>query len=148
VPPLLSQDTGAPAARVRASCADTAIFYSISNRQDGLRGVSTSNFLINQVVEELHTEFPRPKRFSTLSPVPGFRRWLGRRLDTWGTNAVGVCTAVFRADEAKQLITEVDDTVTSAIDAFRVLDDNCERGKARPVSGCCSGLCYGCALST
>jgi len=60
--------------------ADTAIFYSISNCQDGLRGVSFGNFLIKQVVEELHAEFPRLQCFSTLSPVPGFRGWLMQQL--------------------------------------------------------------------
>jgi malonyl-CoA decarboxylase len=80
VPPLLSQDTDEAAARARALRADTAIFYSISNCQDGLRGVSFGNFLIKQVVEELQAEFPQLKRFSTLSPVPGFRRWLMQRL--------------------------------------------------------------------
>jgi malonyl-CoA decarboxylase len=80
VPPLLSQDTDEAAARARALRADTAIFYSISNCQDGLRGVSFGNFLIKQVVEELQAEFPQLKRFSTLSPVPGFRRWLTQQL--------------------------------------------------------------------
>jgi malonyl-CoA decarboxylase len=56
--------------------ADTAIFYSISNCQEGLRGVSFGNFLIKQVVEELKAELPQLKRFATLSPVPGFRTWL------------------------------------------------------------------------
>ena len=59
--------------------ADTAIFYSISNCQDGLRGVSFGNFLIKQVVEELKAELPHVSRFSTLSPVPGFRLWLAKR---------------------------------------------------------------------
>jgi malonyl-CoA decarboxylase len=80
VQPLLSQDTNAAAARERAARADTAIFYSISNCQQGLRGVSFGNFLIKQVVEELKAEFAQLKRFSTLSPVPGFRQWLDRRL--------------------------------------------------------------------
>jgi malonyl-CoA decarboxylase len=56
--------------------ADTAIFYSISNCQEGLRGVSFGNFLIKQVVEELKAELPKLKKFATLSPVPGFRSWL------------------------------------------------------------------------
>src|SRR5450759_3738232 len=56
----------------------TAVFYSISNCQDGLRGVSFGNFLIKQVVEELQAELPQLKRFSTLSPVPGFRRFVER----------------------------------------------------------------------
>ena len=76
MPPLLSQDVEEDTARAQAEGADTAIFYSISNCQDGLRGVSFGNFLIKQVVEELQAEFPQLKRFSTLSPVPGFRRWL------------------------------------------------------------------------
>ncbi len=59
--------------------ADTAIFYSISNCQEGLRGVSFGNFLIKQVVEELKAELPQLKRFATLSPVPGFRAWLARQ---------------------------------------------------------------------
>jgi malonyl-CoA decarboxylase len=80
MPPLLSQDGDEDAARAQAANADTAIFYSISNCQEGLRGVSFGNFLIKQVVEELRAEFPQLKQFSTLSPIPGFRRWLGQRL--------------------------------------------------------------------
>lgn len=56
--------------------ADTAIFYSISNCQSGLSGISFGNFLIKRVVEELSTEFRNLKTFATLSPIPGFRRWL------------------------------------------------------------------------
>ncbi|MFB9971200.1 malonyl-CoA decarboxylase [Pseudoroseomonas cervicalis] len=63
---------------------DTAIFYSISNCQEGLRGISFGNFLIKQVVEELKAELPGLTQFSTLSPVPGFRRWLKRKLDRDG----------------------------------------------------------------
>jgi malonyl-CoA decarboxylase len=81
VQPLLARDDGdEQAACERAARADTAIFYSISNCQDGLRGVSFGNFLIKQVVEELRAELPQLTRFSTLSPVPGFRRWLEKRL--------------------------------------------------------------------
>jgi malonyl-CoA decarboxylase len=56
--------------------ADTAIFYSISNCQRGLAGISFGNFLIKRVVEELSAEFRNLGAFSTLSPIPGFRRWL------------------------------------------------------------------------
>jgi malonyl-CoA decarboxylase len=80
MPPLLSRDVEEDTARAQAAGADTAIFYSISNCQDGLRGVSFGNFLIKQVVEELQSEFPQLRRFSTLSPVPGFRRWLTQQL--------------------------------------------------------------------
>ncbi len=55
---------------------DTAIFYSISNCQPGLRGISFGNFLIKQVAADLARELPGLKTFSTLSPIPGFRRWL------------------------------------------------------------------------
>jgi malonyl-CoA decarboxylase len=78
VQPLLVQDGDDDAARERVSRANTAIFYSISNCQDGLRGISFGNFLIKQVVEELKGELPHLTRFSTLSPVPGFRRWLAK----------------------------------------------------------------------
>src|SRR5208283_2715192 len=56
--------------------ADTAIFYSISNCQAGLAGISFGNFLIKRVVQELSGEFRNLKTFATLSPIPGFRRWL------------------------------------------------------------------------
>ena len=56
--------------------ADCAIFYSITNCQEGLRGVPMGSFLIKQVVEDLGRAFPRLRRFATLSPVPGFREWL------------------------------------------------------------------------
>ncbi len=58
----------------------TAVFYSISNCQPGLRGISFGNFLIKQVAEDLLKEKPRLKTFVTLSPAPGFRRWLDRQL--------------------------------------------------------------------
>ncbi|MEE4235952.1 MAG: malonyl-CoA decarboxylase [Anderseniella sp.] len=55
--------------------ADTAVFYSISNCQKGLRGVSFGNFLIKQVAQDLAQGLPNIKTFVTLSPVPGFMRW-------------------------------------------------------------------------
>jgi malonyl-CoA decarboxylase len=57
--------------------ARTAVFYSISNCQAGLKGVSFGNFLIKQVAEELKRELHSLRTFITLSPVPGFRAWLG-----------------------------------------------------------------------
>jgi malonyl-CoA decarboxylase len=56
--------------------ADTAIFYSISNAQKGLAGISFGNFLIKRVVDKLSREIKHIKHFSTLSPIPGFRAWL------------------------------------------------------------------------
>jgi len=61
--------------------ADHAVFYSITNCQLGLRGVSFGNFLIKQVAEDLGREFPNLRTFLTLSPVPGFRDWLQTRVE-------------------------------------------------------------------
>jgi malonyl-CoA decarboxylase len=69
--------------------ADTAIFYSISNCQRGLAGISFGNFLIKRVVEVLSAEFRQLKTFATLSPVPGFRAWLDPLL---AENAGGLLT--------------------------------------------------------
>jgi malonyl-CoA decarboxylase len=55
--------------------ADTAIFYSISNTQTGLRGVSFGNFLLKRVIDDLHRDFPKLRHFATLSPLPGFAAW-------------------------------------------------------------------------
>jgi len=63
--------------------ADTAAFYSITNCQEGLRGVSFGNVLIKQVVDDLGGEFRRLRTFATLSPVPGFREWLIGRDPRW-----------------------------------------------------------------
>ena len=56
--------------------ARTAVFYSISNTQKGLGGISFGSFLIKQVVEELRRELPKLDTFVTLSPVPGFMQWM------------------------------------------------------------------------
>ena len=76
IQPLL--DEGAPV--LDPEMADTAIFYSISNAQKGLAGISFGNFLIKRVVGRLSGNFPNLKTFATLSPIPGFRRWLDGRL--------------------------------------------------------------------
>ena len=62
--------------------ADTAIFYSISNCQEGLAGVSFGNFLIKRVVADLISDLPNLKNFATLSPIPGFSPWLERQADS------------------------------------------------------------------
>ncbi|MDH3238655.1 MAG: malonyl-CoA decarboxylase, partial [Deltaproteobacteria bacterium] len=63
---------------IPAGDATCAVFYSISNCQVGLRGLLLGDFLIKQVVEELKQELPSLKTFVTLSPVPGFLRWLAQ----------------------------------------------------------------------
>lgn len=62
--------------------ASVAIFYSISTTQTGLRGVSFGDSLIKRVVETLRAEFPKLKTFATLSPIPGFRSWLAKNLES------------------------------------------------------------------
>lgn len=74
ISPLL--DEAAEAVDLRK--ATTAIFYSISNTQPGLKGVSFGDSLIKRVVETLRADFPKLKTFATLSPIPGFRSWLGK----------------------------------------------------------------------
>ena len=74
ITPLLDE-SAAPSDLKKAT---TAIFYSISNTQTGLRGVSFGDSLIKRVVETLKDEFPRLKIFATLSPIPGFRGWLSK----------------------------------------------------------------------
>jgi len=75
ITPLLDEEA-APADPARCS---TAVFYSISNAQPGLRGVSFGDSLIKRVVDTLKAELPRLKVFSTLSPIPGLRSWLTER---------------------------------------------------------------------
>jgi malonyl-CoA decarboxylase len=66
--------------KIEPDQATTAIFYSISNTQPGLAGISLGNFLIKTVVKELEGEYENLKHFATLSPVPDFKKWLGPKL--------------------------------------------------------------------
>jgi malonyl-CoA decarboxylase len=77
IAPLLAEDREL----VSIGRARTAVFYSISNTQRGLGGISFGNFLIKQVVEELRRELPKLEDFVTLSPVPGFMSWLKKAND-------------------------------------------------------------------
>jgi malonyl-CoA decarboxylase len=72
IAPLLAERRG----HVAEDKARAATFYSISNCQEGLSGVSFGNFLIKQVVEEIRRELPKIETFVTLSPVPGLRAWV------------------------------------------------------------------------
>ena len=69
--------------------AGCAIFYSISNCHSGLAGVSFGNFLIKQVATNLQQRFPNLKKFSTISPIPGFRKWLQSQAEA-DTNVAGL----------------------------------------------------------
>jgi malonyl-CoA decarboxylase len=96
IAPLLSPER----APIPADDASTAVFYSISNTQRGLSGVSFGNFLIKQVVEELKRELPRLETFVTLSPVPAFAGWL----------------ASIRTDEQTQFLTGEDRRALAFLD--------------------------------
>ena len=76
IAPLLDES----ADLVNLDKATTATFYSISNTQAGLRGVSFGDSLIKRVVDTLKDEFPKLKTFVTLSPIPGLRAWLGKSM--------------------------------------------------------------------
>jgi malonyl-CoA decarboxylase len=80
--------------------ANTAVFYSISNCQRGLTGVTFGHFLIKQVAEEISREIPHISTFVTLSPVPGFADWLARE----------------RAREVSTILTEEDRAGLASLD--------------------------------
>ena len=76
IPEAIAPLLAAERAPIPAEETTTAVFYSISNTQRGLAGVSFGDFLIKQVVEDLQRSLPNLKTFVTLSPVPGFAAWL------------------------------------------------------------------------
>ncbi|HVY57525.1 MAG TPA: malonyl-CoA decarboxylase [Xanthobacteraceae bacterium] len=78
VPDAIAPILGKDRPTVDPDRATVATFYSISNCQRGLAGVSFGHFLIKQVVAEISREFPRLSTFVTLSPVPAFAHWLAR----------------------------------------------------------------------
>ena len=84
IAPLLAEKRAA----LPISAVKTAVFYSISNAQAGLAGVSFGNFLIKQVVEDLKRELPQLETFVTLSPVPGFAKWLDEERRTTENSAL------------------------------------------------------------
>ena len=86
------------AAPTDLSKVSTAIFYSISNTQAGLRGVSFGDSLIKQVVETLKREFPQLKTFTTLSPIPGLARWI-KKTDEPLAKALQVSSVTKLADK-------------------------------------------------
>ena len=103
IAPLLDL-TRAP---IPATDATTAVFYSISNTQRGLGGISFGNFLIKQVVEEIKRELPNVHTFVTLSPVPGFAAWLKRE----------------RASETSPLLDGASRAILNALDTPNWADD-------------------------
>jgi malonyl-CoA decarboxylase len=118
IAPLLERNEAERNEAKPAAEPDTAIFYSISNCQEGLRGISFGNFLIKQVVEELKTELRSLKRFATLSPIPGFSRWLGKRLDGEAATA-----GLLRVEDEQALRTAAELPEGDAAAALRIVLD-------------------------
>jgi malonyl-CoA decarboxylase len=98
-----------------ADAADTAIFYSISNCQKGLVGISFGDFLIKRVVDALTAELPRLKTFATLSPVPGFRAWL-KGSAAKGGGLLLPAEAKFLAPFAEATVVTPEDTLVHLIE--------------------------------
>jgi malonyl-CoA decarboxylase len=96
IAPLLAH----PPERSEPPSPTTAIFYSISNCQRGLRGISFGNFLIKQIAAELKAETPSLEIFATLSPVPGFRRWLDARGHGSDDDLAALCATYLTAGKA------------------------------------------------
>ena len=107
-------DVKAPVIDPRA--ADTAIFYSISNAQRGLAGISFGGFLIKRVADQLSAEFPELRTFATLSPIPGFCGWLDQEF------AAGL-PGVLGKHERKVLATALGQGHASKGDLKQVLAD-------------------------
>ncbi|SDN88301.1 malonyl-CoA decarboxylase [Phyllobacterium sp. OV277] len=101
IPETISDVLDEKRAPIQAQDARTAVFYSISNCQVGLRGISFGNFLIKQVVEDLRRDLPKLDTFVTLSPVPGFANWLGRERRNDDSDVLSV--------EDKAALTALDD---------------------------------------
>lgn len=87
--------------------ADTAVFYSISNCQAGLRGISFGNSLIKQVANDLARELPQLTTFVTLSPLPGFAQWLRTSCSDLPNAAIDflqtTSSAFYKEENAKDL---------------------------------------------
>ncbi|HCL71272.1 MAG TPA: MCD, Malonyl-CoA decarboxylase MCD, partial [Gammaproteobacteria bacterium] len=115
IAPILENDGREAGAK---SDFNSAVFYSISNCQPGLRNISFGNFLIKQVVQELQNEFPSIKNFVTLSPVPGFSQWLAS--ETAETEE-DESSQLFQLKAAIQALNEspVPETVTEHADLVR-----------------------------
>jgi malonyl-CoA decarboxylase len=98
MPDAIGQVLEEPHAETLGKSPTTAVFYSISNCQDGLKGITFGHFLLKQVVEELAREKPSLKNFVTLSPVPQFASWLERTAaDLDDATAAGEARVVIEA---------------------------------------------------
>lgn len=93
----------------------TATFYSISNCQPGLKNISFGNFLIKQVVQELKADFPSIKQFVTLSPIPGFKRWLESDSETDSAEMLELKTEMRGLDIIADNVSEHEEAVRKLV---------------------------------
>jgi malonyl-CoA decarboxylase len=121
ITPLLDE-AAAPADLNKATWA---IFYSISNTQPGLRGVSFGDSLIKRVVDTLKEELPKLRYFATLSPIPGFRAWLGKQLPTLLKN--------LDAKQREALRRVADNAELDSALVLKLADDPATLGEKSPV---------------
>ncbi len=118
--------------------ASTAVFYSISNCQAGLRGVSFGNFLIKQVVEELRREFSALQNFVTLSPVPAMRRWVVAQIEAGESSPLSTkLNVIVESLGGSQVLKDgaVDQQALPALTALYLLEAKADRdGPLDPVA--------------
>jgi malonyl-CoA decarboxylase len=124
IEPLL--DTTAPLEDPQR--ATTAIFYSISNCQKGLAGISFGNALIKRVVTDLSREFPNLKTFSTLSPIPGFMAWLHTHEETGSPLEVALRSRTWSKDP--EVVTAVREPLLRLC-AHYLIEEKRSNGNAR-----------------
>ena len=123
-----------------AEQANTAVFYSISNCQKGLKGISFGNFLIKQVVENLRHEFPNLDTFVTLSPVPGFRKWAKKQStaenSTLSDAQINLVEDLEQAEDTQALLalTHHNKQLIKLIAQYLVVSRSAKGGASDPVS--------------
>jgi len=125
--------------------ATMAVFYSISNCQKGLAGVSFGNFLIKQVAKELSRQIPALETYRTLSPIPGFMRWVGQSvnesgeakesadIDDYLTIALRVANRVATADKPDSHESE-EDQIASAVAHYLINEKRSDNLPLDPVA--------------
>ncbi len=111
--------------------ADTAIFYSISNAQKGLAGISFGGFLIKRVVDVLQSEFHGLKTFSTLSPIPGFRTWLDESLN--GEESLITDAEIIAVRDAARLTAESGNPLQVILAAENWVEDETISSAVEPI---------------
>ena len=129
---LLAQDR----LPINPATADTAVFYSISNTQVGLKGISFGNFLIKQVVEDLLRDLPNLQSFVTLSPVPGFARWLFEHRADFLSDEADKLSQLDHPDWQKvvQIRAELEPLLTKAAAAYLIEAKNASSRPLDPVA--------------